>query len=300
MTSLAQLLQSSAPAFISLCGVLGLMVGSFLNVVIHRLPKMMMRDWQQQCAEFNDAEPDSAKPDRKEVTTPPRYNLLAPRSACPHCGHFISATENIPVISYLLLRGKCKKCHAPISARYPIVEAMCGLLSAYIAWHFGLGWAALGALLFVWALLALTCIDIDTQLLPDDITLPLLWLGLLFNLSGNFIDLHSAVIGAIAGYLALWSIYWLFKLITGKEGMGYGDFKLLAAIGAWLGWQMLPLVIMLSSVVGAVVGITLIVAARHGRNIPIPFGPYLAGGGLIALFWGQELTQAYLQMLGAP
>ncbi len=290
MTTFAQLLQNSPPIFALLCGILGLTVGSFLNVVIHRLPKMMTRAWQQQCAELNG----------KEAEDVPTYNLLVPRSACPHCAHPISATENIPVISYLLLRGKCKGCGAAISARYPVVEATCGLLSAYAAWHFGFGWAALGALLLVWALLTLTCIDIDTQLLPDDITLPLLWLGLLFNVSGTFVNLSSAVMGAITGYLVLWSIYWLFKLVTGKEGMGYGDFKLLAAIGAWLGWQMLPLVIMLSSVVGAVVGITLIVAARHGRNVPIPFGPYLAGGGLIALFWGQTLTQGYLQMLGAP
>ena len=290
MTTFAQLLQDSPPIFALLCGILGLTVGSFLNVVIHRLPKMMTRAWQQQCAELNGKEAEAAPP----------YNLLVPRSACPHCGHRIGAAENIPLVSYLLLRGKCKGCGAAISARYPVVEAACGLLSAYAAWHFGFGWAALGALLLVWALLTLTCIDIDTQLLPDDITLPLLWLGLLLNVSGTFVNLNSAVMGAISGYLVLWSIYWLFKLVTGKEGMGYGDFKLLAAIGAWLGWQMLPLVIMLSSVVGAVVGITLIVAARHGRNVPIPFGPYLAGGGLIALFWGQTLTQGYLQMLGAP
>lgn len=286
------------------------MVGSFLNVVIHRLPKMMEREWRAQCAELcgtaQGSLPSSELPAdavnsapslaQKAVSTPP-YNLLVPRSACPHCGHKIGAAENIPVISYLLLRGKCKGCGARISVRYPIVEAACGLLSGYAAWHFGFGLAALAALLFVWALLALTCIDIDTQLLPDDITLPLLWLGLLFNLSGTFVDLPDAVIGALAGYLTLWAVYWLFKLATGKEGMGYGDFKLLAAIGAWLGWQMLPLVILLSSLVGAVVGIMLIVAARHGRNVPIPFGPYLAGGGLIALFWGQALTQGYLRLL---
>lgn len=288
--NLQVLLQTEPAVFVFICLVLGLTVGSFLNVVIHRLPKMMTRAWQQQCAELNG----------KEAEEVPRYNLLVPRSACPHCGHPISAAENIPVFSYLLLRGKCKGCGAAISIRYPVVEAVSGVLSAYAAWHFGFGIAALAALLFIWALLALTAIDIDTQLLPDDITLPLLWLGLLFNLGGTFVDLKSAVIGAISGYLVLWSIYWLFKLITGKEGMGYGDFKLLAAIGAWLGWQMLPLVIMLSSLVGAVVGITLIAVARHGRNVPIPFGPYLAGGGLIALFWGQTLTQGYLQMLGAP
>lgn len=290
VTSLIQLLQDSPAFLIALCGIVGLMVGSFLNVVIHRLPKMMEREWQHQCAELND------EPPAKE----PRYNLVVPRSACPHCGHNISALENIPVVSYLLLRGKCKSCGAPISLRYPIVEAISGILSAYAAWHFGFGLAALGTLLFIWALVALTFIDFDTQLLPDNITLPLLWLGLLLNFSATFTDLHSAVIGAIAGYLALWSVFWLFKLVTGKEGMGYGDFKLLSAIGAWLGWQMLPLVILLSSLVGAVVGIALIVAARHGRSVPIPFGPYLAGGGLIALFWGQTLTHDYLQLFATP
>ena len=222
-----------------------------------------------------------------------------PRSACPHCNHAISAWENIPIVSYLLLRGKCKGCGANISPRYPIIEAISGILCAYAAWHFGFGLAAAGALLFIWALLALTAIDFNTQLLPDDITLPLLWLGLLFNLFGIFASLHSAVLGAMFGYLALWGVYWLFKLVTGKEGMGYGDFKLLAALGAWMGWQMLPLIILLSSLVGAVVGITLIVAAKHGRSVPIPFGPYLAGGGLIALFWGKPLTQSYLQLLAS-
>ena len=263
------------------------MVGSFLNVVIHRLPKMLERGWQQQCAEL------SGQPPTEHAE---RYNLVVPRSACPHCGHKIGALENIPVVSYLLLRGKCKGCGARISPRYPIVEATCGLLSGFAAWHFGFGLAAAGALLFVWALLALTFIDFDTQLLPDNITLPLLWLGLLLNLDATYASLPNAVIGAIAGYLALWAVFWLFRLATGKEGMGYGDFKLLAAIGAWLGWQMLPLVILLSSLVGAVVGIALIVAARHGRNVPIPFGPYLAGGGLIALFWGSQLTHGYLQL----
>ncbi len=295
MTAFFQLLQSSPIFFMTLFAVIGLMIGSFLNVVIHRLPKMLEREWQQQCAELNGNTAANTSPHNL-----PRYNLLIPRSACPHCGHKIGALENIPLISYLLLRGKCRGCGAVIAVRYPIVEALCGVLSAYVAWHFGFSLAALAALLFIWALLALTFIDADTQLLPDDITLPLLWLGLLFNLSGTFTDLHSSVVGAAMGYLTLWIVYWLFKLATGKEGMGYGDFKLLAAIGAWLGWQMLPLVILLSSLVGAVVGITLIVAARRGRNIPIPFGPYLAGGGLIALFWGQPLTQGYLQLLAVP
>ncbi len=281
------LLQSSPLTFALCSGLIGLLVGSFLNVVIYRLPKMMEREWLEQCAELNEKTPEPA----------PAYNLVVPRSACPHCGHAISAMENIPVISYLFLRGKCAGCAAAISPRYPIVEAISGLLSAYAAWHFGFGLAGLAAIVFVWALIALTFIDFDTQLLPDSITLPLLWLGLLLNLNGAFTSLPNAVIGAVAGYLILWSVYWLFKLVTGKEGMGFGDFKLLAAIGAWLGWQLLPLVILLSSLVGAVVGITLIVIAKHGRNIPIPFGPYLAGGGLIALFWGQTLTQSYLQLL---
>lgn len=281
------LLQTSPLAFAVLAGILGLLVGSFLNVVIYRLPKMMERDWHAQCAELSGQAPEKSPP----------FNLLVPRSACPHCGHAISALENIPVLSYLFLRGKCKGCGAAISPRYPIVEAISGILCAYAAWHFGFGWAGLAAIVFVWALIALTFIDFDTQLLPDDITLPLLWLGLLLNLNEVFTSLPNAVIGATAGYLVLWSVYWLFKLATGKEGMGYGDFKLLATIGAWLGWAMLPLVILLSSLVGAVVGVILIVFAKHGRHIPIPFGPYLAGGGLIALFWGQTLTQSYLQLL---
>jgi len=299
------------------------MVGSFLNVVIHRLPKMLELGWQQQCAELaqmnaenalrQSSSPDIHEPHRQrdnaslmpvhnegEQTANPPYNLVVPRSACPHCNHPISAWENIPIVSYLILRGKCKKCGAAISPRYPIIEAVSGLLCAYAAWHFGFGLAAVGAFLLIWALLALTAIDFDTQLLPDDITLPLLWGGLLFNLFDVFTTLPGAVLGAAFGYLILWSVYWLFKLATGKDGMGYGDFKLLAALGAWLGWQMLPLVILLSSLVGALVGITLIVVAKHGRDIPIPFGPYLAGGGLIALFWGQNLSQNYLQLGAIP
>jgi leader peptidase (prepilin peptidase) / N-methyltransferase len=280
-------LLSNPIAFTTLAGLLGLFVGSFLNVVIHRLPRMMEHDWHAQAAELRGEEPPAGE----------RFNLATPRSRCPHCGHQITLLENIPLVSYLVLRGRCGHCGAGISKRYPIVEAVSALLSAYAAWHFGFGAAALGALLFVWAMVALTFIDLDTQLLPDDITLPLLWLGLAFNLGGTYTDLPAAVIGAMAGYLALWSVFWLFKLATGKEGMGYGDFKLLAAIGAWLGWQMLPLTILLSSLVGAVVGIVLIAVARHGRNVPIPFGPYLAAAGLIALFWGEAITERYLGML---
>ena len=274
-------------AFTTLAGLLGLFVGSFLNVVIHRLPRMMERDWHAQAAELRGEQAPASE----------RFNLATPRSRCPHCGHQITMLENIPIVSYVVLRGRCAHCGAGISKRYPIVEAVSALLSAYAAWHFGFGASALGALLFVWAMVALTFIDLDTQLLPDDITLPLLWLGLAFNVGGTYTELPAAVIGAMAGYLALWSVFWLFKLATGKEGMGYGDFKLLAAIGAWLGWQMLPLTILLSSLVGAVVGIVLIVAARHGRNVPIPFGPYLAAAGLIALFWGEGITARYLGLL---
>jgi leader peptidase (prepilin peptidase)/N-methyltransferase len=268
------------------CAVLGLIVGSFLNVVVHRLPIMMERDWQCQCAELRGEE----HPVQEELS------LARPRSRCPACGHAISALENIPVLSWLALRGKCSACHAAISPRYPLIEALSGALCALAAAHFGYGWAAAGALLLIWSLLALSFIDFDKQLLPDSITLPLVWAGLLFNLFGVYTDLQSAVIGAIAGYLALWSVYWGFKLATGKEGMGYGDFKLLAALGAWLGWQILPLTILLSSLVGAVAGIALIVLARHGRNVPIPFGPYLAASGMLALFWGRELTQSYLHL----
>ena len=281
---LIQFLQSNPSWLITLGGVVGLLVGSFLNVVIHRLPKMMERDWAEQCAMLENEEPVVAA----------RYDLVMPRSACPSCAHQISALENIPVLSYVFLRGRCAKCSARISPRYPMVEALSALLSGYAMWHFGGTLAGLSALIFIWSMIALTFIDFDTQLLPDSITQPLLWLGLLVNLSHAYTSIESALIGAIAGYLTLWSVYWLFKLATGKEGMGFGDFKLLAAIGAWLGWQVLPLVILLSSLVGAIVGISLMIFAKHGRNIPIPFGPYLAGGGLIALFWGQAITSAYL------
>lgn len=270
-------------------GLLGLCVGSFLNVVIHRLPRMMENDWRAQCAELRG----------EEAAPSETLSLAKPRSRCPSCDHRITVLENIPLISYLLiLRGKCSGCGAAISARYPFIEALTGLLSAYAAWHFGPTAQTVGALLLLWALIALSGIDLDTQLLPDSITLPLIWLGLAFNLWAIYCDLPSAVIGAMAGYLALWSVFWLFKLVTGKEGMGYGDFKLLAALGAWLGWQMLPAIILLSSIVGAAVGITLIAAARHGRNVPIPFGPYLAAAGMIALFWGQQITRTYLGMIG--
>jgi leader peptidase (prepilin peptidase) / N-methyltransferase len=264
--------------------VAGLVVGSFLNVVIHRLPKLMERQWRAECAELTGTAAPAAE----------RYNLLVPRSSCPLCGHRITALENIPLASYFALRGKCSACRAPISYRYPLVEALAGALAGFIAWKYGVSAVMIGALVFAWAMIALTFIDLDTFYLPDSITLPLLWAGLLFNLGATFTDLRSAVIGAAAGYLALWTVYWGFKLATGKEGMGYGDFKLLAAIGAWLGWKLLPLVILMSSFVGAAVGIALIVFARRERNVPIPFGPYLAAAGLIALFWGEAINRRYL------
>lgn len=284
MPALLDLLHDQPAFFITTITLFGLLVGSFLNVVIHRLPKMMETEWACHHAESRGEElPPSAE-----------YNLVAPRSACPTCGHQITALENIPVLSYLALGGKCSACKTSISARYPLVEALTGALSGMVAWHFGFNSMAIAALLFTFALIALTFIDFDTFLLPDDITLPLLWAGLMINLGGGFTDLHSAVIGAVVGYLSLWSIYWIFKLVTGKEGMGYGDFKLLAAIGAWFGWQLLPAVILLSSLLGSVIGIGLIILARHGRNVPIPFGPYLALGGIAALFWGPQLARFYL------
>lgn len=279
-----ELLRDHPAFFVFSATLFGLLIGSFLNVVIHRLPRMMEAEWQHQVAESQGL----------EVPAAPPYNLVTPRSACPACGHQITALENIPVLSYLVLGGKCAGCRTRISPRYPLVEALTGTLSGLVAWHFGFGAVAIAALLFTFALIALTFIDFDTFLLPDDITLPLLWGGLFLSLHGVFTDLHSAVIGAMAGYLALWSVYWLFKLVTGKEGMGYGDFKLLAAIGAWFGWQLLPAVILLSSLAGSIIGISMMVFARHGRNVPIPFGPYLALGGIAALFWGPQLAAFYL------
>ncbi len=292
-----ELLQSQPLVLMGVAAVLGLVVGSFLNVLIHRLPKMMQVEWEAQCAELHSEAPSSKLGlalQSETLPNPTRYNLWAPRSACPHCQHQITAWENIPVLSWLMLGRKCSACKAPISARYPLVEILAGTLSAAVAWKFGWSWQALGGLLFVWALIALAFIDFDTTLLPDSLTLPLIWLGLLFNLNGYFTSLPKAVIGAVAGYLILWSIYWLFKLATGKEGMGFGDFKLLAAIGAWLGWELLPVTILLSSVVGACVGIAMVILVKHDRRVPIPFGPYLAGGGLVALFFGTNLTHAYL------
>ncbi|HET7921201.1 MAG TPA: A24 family peptidase [Gammaproteobacteria bacterium] len=283
--SILLLIESSPAVFVILAALLGLVIGSFLNVVIHRLPVMLEREWRAQCAELNGGTPESTGP----------YNLIVPRSRCPHCGHAITALENIPLLSYFWLRGRCRACHARISLRYPVIEAATGLLTAWAAWHFGFGWTALGAWLLSWSLLPLTVIDLEHQLLPDRLTLPLLWLGLVFNLGGAFTDLRSAVIGALAGYLSLWCVFHLFKWATGKEGMGFGDFKLLAALGAWLGWQMLPAIILLAAATGAITGIALILSRRLQQGVPMPFGPFLAAAGWIALFWGPALTDAWLR-----
>ena len=285
--SFITLLQTNSVFFISLCTTIGLVAGSFLNVIIFRLPKMMEREWNQQCSEL-----------RGETIKPlPVLNLVKPRPECPHCKHKITALESIPIISYLALRGRCSQCNTSISLRYPIMEALTGIMSGFIAWHFGYGFITVAALIFVWSMIALAFIDLDTQLLPDEVTLPLLWIGLLINLGNGFTDISSAVIGAASGYIFLWLIYWCFKIATGKEGMGYGDFKLLAVIGAWFGWKMLPLVILLSSLAGAVIGIGLIIVAKNKRDTPFPFGPYLVGGGLVALFWGDQLNRTYLDLL---
>ena len=274
----------ATPAAAIVWALIGLVVGSFLNVVIHRIPQMMQRESDNYMAMENDEPPPHAD----------RYNLLAPRSACPACGHQLSAMENIPVVSYLWLRGRCSECRAPISPRYPAVELLTAALSALVLWQLGCSLQGLAALVLVWMLIALTFIDIDTQILPDDLSLPLLWMGLLLNLNGTFVPLADAVIGAAAGYLSLWCVFWLFRLATGKEGIGYGDFKLLAALGAWLGWTMLPLIVLLSSAIGAIVGLLLILLRGHHRDKPIPFGPFLALAGLVALLYGEALLKLYL------
>lgn len=273
--------------------ILGLIVGSFLNVVIYRVPKMMHNEWKQECFEYM----QQAKPELSLTFEPgKRFNLITPNSTCPHCNASIKPWQNVPVISYLLLKGKCGSCKAPISSRYPIIEFVTGLLTILPAFMFGATSEAWFGIVLMWCLIALTMIDIDHQLLPDSITLPLLWLGLLVNIGGVYTSLDSAVIGAIAGYLSLWSVYWLFKLATGKEGMGFGDFKLLAALGAWMGWTYLPLIIILSSLVGAAIGIGSILLAGRDKAKPMPFGPYLAIAGGIAFFWGEPILKNYLQM----
>jgi len=276
--------------FVSLVGIIGLLVGSFLNVVIYRLPVMMNRSWRKDCLEYLQLPPD------QENNEP--FNLSVPLSRCPQCASPIKPWQNIPVFSYLLLRGKCANCKHSISLRYPVIEAFTAITSIIVAWHFAYTPQAGFALLLTWALIALTFIDIDSHLLPDSITLPLLWLGLLLSLFGIFTDTHTSIIGAIAGYMILWSVYQLFKLLTGKEGMGYGDFKLLAVFGAWLGWQTLPMIIILSSLVGAVIGIGMIIFVKRDHATPIPFGPYLAAAGWIALLWGEPINQLYLDFAG--
>ena len=316
-------LTTNSILWVGLIFVLGLLVGSFLNVVIHRVPIMLERDWRTQARQILEDSAEAAdgkagpthrsahqsahRPATPADTAPPSpdvYNLAVPRSACPGCGALITAWQNIPVVSYLVLKGRCANCGVKIPPRYPVVEFATALLSALVAWKFGVVWYTAAALVLTWSLIALSGIDIDHQLLPDNITLPLMWLGLLLSLAATIpqaglpVDPRSSIIGAAAGYLSLWSLFHLFKLLTGKEGMGYGDFKLFAALGAWLGWQMLLLIILLSAFTGALVGIAMIALRGRDKNIPIPFGPYLAAAGWIALMWGHELIGSYLRISG--
>jgi leader peptidase (prepilin peptidase)/N-methyltransferase len=292
--SVIELLASSPGLFVGTCLVLGLLVGSFLNVVIYRLPVILERQWREQCAELHNI-------DAPKATEP--FNLVVPRSACPSCKAPITAPQNIPVVSYLLLRGRCARCGVRISARYPIIEALTGILSAAVAWKYGFGWPTAAAIVLTWFLIALTFIDVDHQLLPDSLTLPLVWIGLLLSLWGPQaggppipVDVRSSIIGAIAGYLSLWSVYHLFRLLTGKEGMGYGDFKLFAALGAWLGWKMLLPIILFAACVGAIVGIAMLALRGQSRSTPIAFGPFLAAAGWLVLMFGPEIVTAYLGM----
>ena len=292
-----ELFTESAPLFIGVVFAFCLVIGSFLNVVIYRMPIMMEREWREQCEEM------AKSPTVTEVPEE-RFDLVVPRSRCPSCGELITAWQNIPVVSYLFLGGKCANCSESISARYPVVELMTAILAALCAWRFGVGWEGLMAIVMTLTLVPVAMIDADTQLIPDSIVLPLMWIGLAMSLyhpmagaDTLFIAPPDAIVGAMAGYLSLWSIYWLFKLVTGKEGMGYGDFKLLAALGAWLGWQQLPMIILMSAVVGAVVGIALMVFRKHERAVPIPFGPYLAAAGWIAMLWGDTIKTLYLDTL---
>ncbi|WP_289027861.1 A24 family peptidase [uncultured Paraglaciecola sp.] len=298
MHSSLQLMADYPAVFISVVFVISLLVGSFLNVVIYRLPVMMERRWKAEIDEYllsqnNTPQANASQAPHVNTSTPETFNLVKPDSTCPKCQHKIRAWENIPVISWLALGGKCSQCKSPIPIRYPLVELATGLLSALVAWHFGFGLAAVAAVIATWLLVAMTFIDLDTMLLPDQLTLSLLWLGLLLSINGPFVSPQDALIGAAVGYLSLWSIYWVFKLLTGKEGMGYGDFKLLAALGAWVGWQHLPVVILLSSLVGAVVGITLLTIQGKDKSQPIPFGPYLAAAGWLTLMYGDWLVTQY-------
>ncbi len=287
----------SPVTFILAACMFALLIGSFLNVVIHRVPIMMERSWREQCSELAET-PASDLPEG-------RFDILSPRSRCPSCGHKITAAQNIPILSYVMLGGKCAGCGTKIPMRYPVIELLTGLLTGVVAWHFGFGWEALAAIGMTWMLIAISVIDIDHQYIYDNMVLPLLWAGLALSLwypmagaETLFIEPKAALVGALAGYLSLWSVYHLFRLLTGKEGMGYGDFKLLAALGAWLGWKMLPLIILTSAVVGAVTGILMIAARRHERSVPIPFGPYLAAAGWIAMLWGTDIVNWYLDYMG--
>lgn len=283
-------LLDNAFLFVSVVGVFGLLVGSFLNVVVYRLPIMMERDWRRDCREFLEL------PEEPEPAAP--FNLAVPASHCPNCSKPVQPWENIPIVSYVLLRGRCSGCAAPISPRYPAVELLSATLSALVAWRFGPGWETLAALFLTWSLICLSLIDFDRQLLPDIITIPLLWLGLALSLTGWFSGCAASILGAMAGYLSLWSVYQGFKLLTGKEGMGFGDFKLLAMLGAWLGWSKLPAIVLMSSLGGAVIGLALIGLRGHNRQVPIPFGPYLSLAGVVALLWGDDINSAYLGWLG--
>ena len=283
------LLNESPWAFVALASVLGLIVGSFLNVLVWRLPKMLAREWRAQAHEVLGlpAEPVG-----------PTNNLMRPNSCCPQCDHGIRPWENIPLLSYLILKGRCAHCKARISLRYPFTELACGLLSAIVAWHFGVGWQAGAVLLLTWGLLAMSLIDADHQLLPDVLVLPLMWLGLIVNSFALLVPLSDAVWGAVAGYMSLWSVFWLFKLITGKDGMGYGDFKLLALLGAWGGWQIVPMTLLMASLVGVFAGLILMRVRKTQVSTPMPFGPYLAIASWIALLWGGQITDFYLQSVG--
>jgi leader peptidase (prepilin peptidase)/N-methyltransferase len=298
MQALFELMAESPAFFMSFVFIISLMVGSFLNVVIYRLPVMMERAWKADIAEYT-ASQTQALPATDNLPTSKKtpFNLVKPDSTCPKCQHKIRVWENIPLISWLLLRGKCSQCKNPISVRYPLVELTTGFLSTWVAWHFGVGLAGFMAVVAIWLLIAMTFIDLDTMLLPDQLTLSLLWLGLLNSIGRPFVSSQDALIGAAVGYLSLWSLYWAFKLLTGKEGMGYGDFKLLAAIGAWVGWQHLPVVILLSSFVGAIVGVSLLTIQGKDKSQPIPFGPYLAAAGFLTLLYGDWIVTQYWQWM---
>lgn len=294
MSELA-LIQHNPVLYLSLIFIFGLLVGSFLNVVIYRVPIILKRQWKADCVSFlaQEKEPAPGSTTSNEQT----FNLIVPRSRCPHCGHLITALENVPVLSFLFLGGRCRECRTPISVRYPLIEILSATLAVLVAWKYGFSYQAAMGIVLSWALISLSLIDYDHQYLPDNITLPFLWLGLFLNLNNLYVDLASAVLGAIMGYLVLWLVYQVFKIVTGKEGMGYGDFKLLAMLGAWLGWQALPAIILISTLVGSIIGVSLIVFKQHNRNHPIPFGPYLAIAGWIVLLWGNEINQAYLNWI---